>query len=212
MANESLKKLKDTLITTKKYTGLNVNADSLDKLRNSVNQMVDVMNGTRPGGPDSTFGNISGTTCGSFVYGKYARTTVSLGELEEHVSKMPSEACPAVVATTCSCVGRTYLNPCDCQNRITCNCDVRSACDCQTKTKCGCNWDGCCSCDNRGRLGGCRCNSRGCGAQQVTACTCDSRTPCDCQNQIGASCNGRTNQPTCPCNGRCSCNTEKRFT
>ena len=61
MANESLKKLKDTLIQTKKYTGLNINTDSLDKLRTSVNQMIDVMNQTRPGGPNSATGNISGT-------------------------------------------------------------------------------------------------------------------------------------------------------
>ena len=212
MANESLKKLKDTLIVNKKYTGLNVNTDSLDKLRNSVNQMVDVMNGTRPGSPDSTAGNISGTTCGSFVYKKYTKSTVSLGELEDHVGTMPTEACTSVVAATCGCVGRTYANPCDCQNRITCNCNVRSACDCQTNSYCSCNWDRRCSCDNRFVLKGCKCNSRGCGSEMTTSCTCNNRTPCDCQYQVGPSCTGRTSQALCTCNGRCSCNTEKRFT
>ena len=43
LANESLKRLKDTLIQTKKYTGLNINTDSLDKLRTNVNQMIDVV-------------------------------------------------------------------------------------------------------------------------------------------------------------------------
>ncbi len=116
-ANESLKSLKDTLIQTKKYTGLNINTDSLDKLRTSVNQMVDVMNQTRPGDPNATVGDISGTTCGSFVNTKYTKPTVSLGELEEHVSKMPIEACSSVVASVCSCVNRTFLSPCDCENR-----------------------------------------------------------------------------------------------
>ena len=67
LANESLKKLKETLIQTKKYTGLNINTDSLDKLRTSVNQMIDVMNQTRPVGPNVSVGDISGTTCGSLT-------------------------------------------------------------------------------------------------------------------------------------------------
>ena len=211
MANESLKKLKETLITTKKYTGLNVNADSLDKLRNSVNQMVDIMNGTRPGGPETSAGNISGTTCSSFINSKYTKTTVSLGELTDHIGKLPTEACTAVVVGTCNCVGRTYLNPCDCENRISPNCVAREACTCQSNSYCSCNRDGSCSCDNRGVLSGCKCNDRGCGSQMTTSCSCNGRTPCDCQYQVGASCSGRTNQATCNCNGRCSCNTEKRF-
>ena len=211
MANESLKRLKDTLIQTKKYTGLNINTDSLDKLRTSVNQMIDVMNQTRPVGPNASAGNISGTTCGSFVNTKYTKPTVSLGELEEHVNKMPIEACSLVVASVCSCVNRTFLSPCDCENRISCLCHSRDMCDCQgNTTSCPCNGQGC-DCNHRG-WHKCDCDDRGCTCNGQTTCSCNNRTICNCVENIGPSCNGRTNQPTCPCNGRCSCNTEKRFT
>ena len=207
LANESLKRLKDTLIQTKKYTGLNINTDSLDKLRTSVNQMTDVMNQTRPGDPNTTVGNISGTTCGSFVNTKYTKPTVSLGELEEHVNKMPIEACSSVVAAVCNCVNRTFLSPCDCENRTLCLCSIRELCNCHGRTY-SCNCKGDCSgnarvsCECRSR---CECNARGYS-------DCPSRTACEWLNAAVYTCSGRENQPLCPCNGRCSCNTEKRFT
>ena len=207
MANESLKKLKETLIATKKYTGLNVNTDSLDKLRNSVNQMVDVMNQTRPGGPDTTAGNISGTTCGSFINSKYTKTTVSIGELTEHINKMPSEACSAVVTNVCNCVNRTYYDPCDCNNRTLCLCQDRTACGCHSRTlECDCRG----TCSGKGRMG-CECKSR-CNCNGRGVSNCPGRTTCDVLNGAAYTCSGRLNQPLCSCNGRCSCNTEKRFT
>ena len=206
MANESLKKLKDTLIQVKSYTGLNVNTDSLDKLRASANQMIDIMSQTRPGDPNSTTGNISGTTCGSFVNLKYTKPTVSLGELEEHINKMPIEACSSVVATVCNCVNRIFLSPCDCQNRTLCDCQSRTACECYNRTlTCSCHGD----CEYR--KVGCRCKSR-CGCNSRDAPLCGSRTACSTVNATAYTCSGRISQPLCPCNGRCSCNTEKRFT
>ena len=147
LANESLKRLKDTLVQTKKYTGLNINTDSLDKLRTSVNQMIDVMNQTRPGNPNATSGNISGTTCGSFVNTKYTKPTVSLGELEEHVNKMPIEVCSSVVAAVCNCVNRTFLSHYGCENRTLCLCSIRELCGCHGRVySCYCNG----ACDGNG--------------------------------------------------------------
>ena len=153
-------------------------------------------------------------------------------------SNVPMCTCNARTASSCDCQSRTRVREtkCTCMNRDgSCSCQVVSyppekpncskvtigqiphcICDVLSSTI-----EPACICDSR-TSEPCSCQSRtsSCGTVQLS-CQCNTRTACDCQSRtiqttdctdnVGAQCPSRTSISACTCNGRCACNSEKRF-
>ena len=200
----SLRELKEQLIAKQGYT-ITPNHNQLSDLKELVDDMMNVRSESPP---SSGSGYYSGTNCiGHIIPTEY---NLSLGDIADLDIKGCS--CHTVNDTTAYCRSRTYSCSCN-SNTPTCNCNSRTAttCNCQSRIEmCGshgpCNSvsDTMCFCKSR--------TDEGCWVHgHSPACTCNTRTsdPCECVSRT-SSCGSR-NTTSCTCNGRCACNSEKRF-
>lgn len=207
----SLKELKEELIAKEGYT-ITPNHNQLADLKALVDDMMNVRSESPP---SSGSGYYSGTTCSGHVH--HSGYKLSLGDI--NALDIKSCSCNSVKDTTAYCRSRTYY--CSCNSNVpTCDCNVRTggSCSCKSRTSqptCDSHFTGC-DCQNRGLYGD------SCTCDVLEECYCRSRTSqntCDCNTRTGYTCYcqsrtsscGSRDTTSCTCNGRCACNSEKRF-
>lgn len=183
----SLKELKEQLVSKGGYT-ITPKYSQLDDLRTLIDNMMAVRN---EASPSTGSGYYSGTNC--IGHQPIIDFDLSLGDFNSIDIKGCS--CDSVDDRKAYCRSRTYYCSCN-SNTPTCQCNSRTptSCTCQNRVACDCVWA---APDGTGTsLPTCGCNSR-----TSESCSCLSRT---------SSCGSR-NSTSCSCNGRCACNSEKRF-
>lgn len=236
----SLKELKEYLVAKQGYT-ITPNHSQLMDLKLLVDDMMSVRSESSPGtgsGYNSGTKCIGHQVVTDYKVSLGDIKSLNIKSCSCHQVNDTTAYCDSRTYT-CSCNSNIPL--CDCNlrtgscscnsNTPLCNCNARTAiyCDCQSRWAegaCECDSDHCgdegCTCDGRQR--GCSCRSR--TASDI--CNCYSRTAdyCDCQSRIYScgtvspsecTCVSRTSACgsrdtiSCTCNGRCACNSEKRF-